>query len=219
MDYYTKDDYEDELDVDSDRFDELPPADVVEETVANLERRNVAVERFETGVAAREYLLDQVDDGDRVGDGTSTTLNEIGFTAALEDADRFDYLGDAIREIDDDEERRTARREAQTADVWFDSPNAIARSGELVAANASGSGVGAWPFAADRLILASGTNKIVPSYEEAIARLREFAFPLEDARSQDVYGGGSVVGTLLSYEYEQRDGRTQLVLVDERLGF
>jgi hypothetical protein len=219
MDYYTKSDYEDDLELDAERFDGLPSEETVDRTAEAIEERNIEVERFETPATAREHLVEQIDEGDRVGNGSSTTLNEIGFTELLEQADGFTYLPDEIRAIDDDEQRRAARREAQTADVWFDSPNAIAASGEIIAANASGSGLGAWPFAADRLVLVSGTNKIVSSYQEALSRLREFAFTLEDARSQDVYGSGSVVGSLLSYEYEQTDGRTRLVLVDERLGF
>lgn len=106
-----------------------------------------------------------------------------------------------------------------TADVFFDSPNAIAQTGELVAVNGKGTGLGAWPYAAERLILVSGINKIVPTVNDALHRLREFAYPLEDARVQRAQGHGSVIGKVLIYEYETTDTRTELVLIKDTLGF
>ena len=93
------------------------------------------------------------------------------------------------------------------ADVFFDSPNAIGETGDLVAANAGGSGLGGWPYAAGRLVLASGTNKIVPTLDDAIDRVREFGLPFEDARAWRVYDTESLVGKLLTLEHE-RGGRT-----------
>ncbi|MFP8951727.1 lactate utilization protein [Natrialbaceae archaeon A-arb3/5] len=211
-DYQTKDDFLDEVDVDEDRFDDRPD----EET---LEDRNVAVHVFDDGDEAREHLVDQLPDGAAVMDGHSTTLEEIGFTDVLAEADGFDYVGNALEEIEDDEERSDRRREATTADVFFDGVNAVAESGEILGANALGNAVGAWPFGAESLVLVAGTNKIESDWETAVERIREYALPLEDARAQEVYGQGSVVGKLVSLEYEQVDDRTQLVLIDEELRF
>ncbi|MFC7232379.1 hypothetical protein ACFQMM_15130 [Saliphagus sp. GCM10025308] len=36
-DYYTKDDFDDELDLEEDRFDQVPDEDVIEETISNVE--------------------------------------------------------------------------------------------------------------------------------------------------------------------------------------
>lgn len=219
MGFPTKDDLDDGLDLAEDRFDRLPDDDTLDRTVANVEERNVAVDVFDDAGDARDFLAAQIREGETAINGSSTTLKEIGFTDVLEAAEGFDYLWHGIRATDDADDRRSARRLAQTVDVWFDSPNAIAQSGEILAANASGSGIGAWPYAARRLVLVSGTNKIVPSYEEAVARIREFALPLEDARVKDGGGDGSVVGKLLSFEYEKADDRTRLVLIHDTLGF
>lgn len=218
-DYYTKDDFADDLAVDEARFDREPDEETIERVVSNVEERNVAVHVFDDGERAREHLRDQLPDGAEVMDGHSTTLEEIGFTDDLEAEDGFDYLGNWIGEIDDDEERATARREATTADVFVDSVNAIAESGELLGANALGNAVGAWAFAAESLVLVGSTNKIVDDWETAVERVREFAYPLEDARAEEVYGQESVVGKLVSLEHERVDDRTQLVLIDEPHGF
>ncbi|MGQ3411323.1 lactate utilization protein [Natrinema sp. LN54] len=218
-DYYTKDDFADDLAVDESRFDRAPDDETIERVVSNVEERNVAVHVFDDGESAREHLRDQLPDGAEVMDGHSTTLEEIGFTDDLEAEDGFDYLGARLQEIDDDEERFRARREATTADVFVDSVNAIAESGELLGANALGNAVGAWAFAAESLVLVGSTNKIVDDWETAVERVREYAYPLEDARAEEVYGQGSVVGKLVSLEHERVDDRTQLVLIDEPHGF
>lgn len=218
-DYYTKDDFQDELNLSDDQFDQVPDESIIDETVSNVEDRNIEVYRFESGAEARDHLVDQIPDGGTVMDGHSTTLNEIGFTDALEAAADFEYLGAEINEIDDDDERFEARRQAVTADVFFDSVNAIANSGELLGANALGNAVGAWPFGAKQLVLVGSTNKIMPSRDAAEERIREYALPLEDARAEEVYGQGSTIGKLVSLEYERVDDRTQLVLLDESHGF
>lgn len=218
-DYYTKDDFRDELDLDDDRFDQAPPESTVEAVVSNVEDRNVDVYRFDSGDEARDHLVAQISEGETVMNGHSTTLEEIGFVDVLEAADGFEFLGNRIEDIDDDEERFEARRRSVTADVFFDGVNAIAESGELLGANALGNAVSAWPFGAKQLVLVGSTNKVVPSREAAVNRIRKYALPLEDARAEEVYGQGSTVGKLVSLEHERVDDRTQLVLIDEPHGF
>ncbi|WP_049927512.1 lactate utilization protein [Halopiger goleimassiliensis] len=218
-DYYTKADFVDDLEVDPERFDDRPDEETLETVVSNVEERNIDVHVFDDGDAAHDHLADRIPEGAEVMDGHSTTLEEIGFTDHLAAAEGFDYVGNALEEIDDDAERFDRRREATTADVFFDGVNAIAESGEILGANALGNAVGAWPFGADSLVLVAGTNKIEADWEAAVERVREYALPLEDARAQEVYGQGSVVGKLVSLEYERVDDRTQLVLIDEDLGF
>lgn len=219
MDFPTKADYLDDLDLDVERFDDLPDADALERTVEHVEARNVDVEVFETGEAARAYLRGRIPEGAEVNAGTSTTLEEIGFAEDLRTADGFHYLPNETRAIDDDEARLAARRRAQAADVWFDSPNAVAATGEIIGVNQSGSGVGAWAYAAGQLVLVTGTNKVVPTFADAIERCRAFALPLEDERARDVYGTESAIGKLVSIEQERFDGRTTLVLLEGRYGF
>jgi len=48
---------------------------------------------------------------------------------------------------------------------------------------------------------------------------RDLVYPLEDARAQDAYGVGSVVGKEFIYHHENTEGHTTLVLVRDRLGY
>ena len=97
--------------------------------------------------------------------------------------------------------------------------NAIAQTGEIVACDKTGSRVGAWPFAAGNLILVVGTNKIVPTLDDALRRVREYSFPLENTRAQRAYGTPSRIGKCVILEYEQNEGRVTLILVNEKLGY
>jgi hypothetical protein len=58
----------------------------------------------------------------------------------------------------------------------------------MVACDKSGSRVGAWPFAAGHLILVSRINKIVPTLKDALRRVWEHAYPLEDVRARKTTG-------------------------------
>jgi hypothetical protein len=79
--------------------------------------------------------------------------------------------------------------------------------------------VGAWPFAAGHLILVVGINKIVPTLEDALDRIRTCAFPLENARAKKAYGTPSVIGKCVILAHEKNEGRITLVLVKEALGY
>lgn len=158
MTYIDKDDLAGDLDLDE-SLDRLPDEDTLEETIANIERRNITVTVCETTDEARAYLTDRIPTNASVANGQSTTLSELGFIDDLEREDGCTYLNERIRRIDDDERRAKARREAVTADVFFDSPNAIAMTGEIVGVNGKGTSLGAWPYPAKRLVLVSGTTR------------------------------------------------------------
>ncbi|MFC7166712.1 lactate utilization protein [Halospeciosus flavus] len=214
-----KSDYIDEVDVDE-SWDEHPSRDELEETVENLEDSGFEVEVVEDAEAALAFLQDEIPAESSVMNGHSTTLEEIGFMEYLNEGDHdWENLYGKVFSIDDDQARADARREAQTADYFLGSANAIARTGALVAADLSGSRVGAYPFAAKHLLVVAGVNKVVEDVETARERLHEFAYPFENERAQDAYGVESYPAKELVYRQEGTEGRTTVVLVEETLGY
>jgi L-lactate utilization protein LutB len=214
-----KSDYVDEAGIDA-TLDELPDDETVDRTVTNLEDNGFEVIVVETAEEALETLQSLVPAGASVMNGHSTTLEEIGFVDYLDGGDHgWESLPAEIRSLDDDERRQAARREAQTADYFLGGINAIAETGELVAADRSGSRVGAYPFAASNVAIVSGVNKIVPTLDDALDRLESVAYPLENERAQDAYGVGSAIAKQLIFRQELEEGRTTVVLVRERLGY
>jgi L-lactate utilization protein LutB len=211
--------YADDAEIDAE-LDELPDDETVEETVANLEERGFDVTVVDDADEALATVKSHVPAGVSVMNGHSTTLEEIGFDEFLSEGDHdWESLPDQIWSIDDDAERQTARRESQTADYFLGGINAVAQTGELVAADLSGSRIGAYPFAAGNVVIVTGVNKIVPTLSDAFDRLESVAYPLENERAQEAYGVESAIAKQLVYRRETEEGRTTVVLVREQLGY
>ncbi|WP_435073870.1 lactate utilization protein [Halorubrum sp. HHNYT27] len=214
-----KADYVDDAEID-DSLDQLPDDETLDETVANLEANGFDVVVVDSAAEALTAVEAQIPAGVSVMNGHSTTLEEIGFEELLSEGDHeWESLPDEIWSIDDDAERQDARRQSQTADYFLGGINAIAQTGELVAADLSGSRIGAYPFAAGNVVIVSGANKIVPTLDDAFDRLESVAYPLENERAQEAYGVESAVAKQLVYRRETEDGRTTIVLVREQLGY
>ena len=214
-----KADYADDAEIDAE-LDELPDDATVEEAVANLEERGFDVVVVDDADEALETVKSQIPAGVSVMNGHSTTLEEIGFDDFLSEGDHeWESIPDQIWSIDDDAERQAARRESQTADYFLGGINAVAQTGELVAADLSGSRIGAYPFAAGSVVIVTGINKIVPTLSDAFDRLESVAYPLENERAQEAYGVESSIAKQLIYRRETEEGRTTIVLVREQLGY
>ncbi len=95
---------------------------------------------------------------------------------------------------------------------------AIAETGEVIGADASGSRQAFYVFGPPHVIWVAGINKLVPTVEDGLKRLREVALPLEDQRMKRLGAKGSHIGKLVIFEREQ-PGRITLVLAGEPLGF
>ncbi|QCS43346.1 lactate utilization protein [Natrinema versiforme] len=214
-----KSDYVDDAEIDA-TLDELPTDEAVEEAVENLEENGFDVVVADSAEEALEAIQSQIPAGVSVMNGHSTTLEEIGFADYLSEGDHeWESLADEIWSIDDDAKRQAARRASQTADYFLGGINAIAQTGELVAADRSGSRIGAYPFAASNVVIVSGVNKIVPTLDDALERLESVAYPLENERAQEAYGVDSAIAKELIFRQELEEGRTTVVLVREQLGY
>ncbi|WP_227133403.1 lactate utilization protein [Halorubellus salinus] len=214
-----KSDYADDADIDA-ALDDQPDEETLAETVDNLEANGFEVVVVDTADDALDAVVDHIPAGASVMNGHSTTLEEIGFDDYLGGDDHdWESLPDHVWSIDDDAERQAARRDAQTADYFLGSVNAIASTGELVAADMSGSRIGAYPFAAGNVVIVSGVNKIVDTLDDAFDRLENVAYPLENERAQEAYGVGSAIAKQLVFRKEMEDGRTTVVLVRDQLGY
>ena len=61
--------------------------------------------------------------------------------------------------------------------------------------------------------------KLVRTLDEAMRRIQEYSFPLEDARLREAYGMGSGIGKILIVNRDPVPGRLTLILVKQNLGF
>ena len=152
--------------------------------------------------------------------GSSTTLQEIGLVDRLRDpAAGYRYLNPEWQTESDATRRAGIRAKLSVeADYYLGSVQAISETGEVIGADASGSRQAFYVYGPPHVIWVAGINKLVPSLESGLRRVREVALPLEDQRMKHQGGPGSSIGKLVIYERE-RPGRTTLVLVGENTGF
>src|SRR5712692_9533355 len=192
----------------------------VERTFAALKQRGITPIYVPHRRAALETVLGLIPKGLAVAHGSSTTLQEIGLVDRLKDpASGVRYLNPEWQ-AEGDATRRTQIRARLSveADYYLGSVQAICETGEVIGADASGRRQAFYVYGPPHVIWVAGINKLVPTLEDALRRVREVALPLEDQRMKRQGGAGSSIGKLVIFERE-RPGRITLVLVGENLGF
>lgn len=201
-------------------WNRIPDDKTIAETAAAITGRGIETIVVPDRSAALEKTISMIPKGAEVMNGSSTTLIEIGFVDYLKKHDsEYRNVHTVILNEADEKKEAELRRKSVTSEFFLGSVNAIAQTGELVSCDATGSRVGAYPFGAGKLILVSGVNKIAPTWSDAVRRLREHAYPLEDQRARKAYGMPSTIGKIVIIEREVFPGRTTLILVKEQLGY
>jgi L-lactate utilization protein LutB len=201
-------------------FDQLITRKELEAVADKMRERNFVVEIVSSKAEALQAVKNSLPTGAEVMTGSSTTLNEIGFTDYLNSKDKhFVSLQQLVNQENDESKRRDLRRRSINAEYFLSSVNAVTKDGALVAVDATGSRVGAMPFAAEKIIFVIGAQKVTSSIEEAMQRIREYVFPKEDKRAMAAYGMGSMFGKWIIFEKEAVPGRVKIILVEELLGF
>jgi L-lactate utilization protein LutC len=191
----------------------------VKRTTTALEANGISVLRAADAADAKRIVLGLIPDGSQVHHGASLSLEEAGITAAIEQPDRYEPLRPRLWSMDRETQADEIRRLSSSPDVMLGSVHAVTETGSLLTASASGSQLGPYASGAGRVILVVGTQKIVSDLEEAMHRIDDYVFPLEDARAQAAYGVHSGVNKVLIVNREYQPGRTTVVFVDEVLGF
>src|SRR5918911_3942331 len=141
-------------------------------TVAALQARNIHVIVTDTREAANNVLIQLLPAGAEICDSTSETLDAIGFTAFVRGNPRYKNLHDMYEAEPDLAKRNDLRRRASIADYFIGSVQAIAETGEIFVASATGSQLAPYVYAAKHVILVVGIQKIVPTFEAAMQRVR-----------------------------------------------
>jgi hypothetical protein len=201
------------------RFGTVADETSVTRVAAALEANGIGVLRASDAADAKRIVLGLIPAGSHVYHGASQTLEVTGITEELEKSSRFTALRPRIYSMDRQVRADEIRRLTSAPDVMLGSVHAVTETGSLVTASMGGSQLGPYVSGAGRVILVVGTQKIVSDLEEALRRIDDYAFPLEDARAQAAYGIHSGVNKILIINREITPGRITVVLVDEVLGF
>ena len=201
------------------RFGTVADEASIERAAAALEANGISVLRAADKAEAKRVVLGLIPDGAQIYHRASKTLEATGISEAIENSGRYDPVRPRIWSMDRQTQGDEIRRLTSSPDVMLGSVHAVTETGSLVTASMGGSQLGPYVSGAGRLILVVGTQKIVSDLDEAILRVYDYAYPLEDARAQAEYGIHSGVNKLLVINREITPGRITVVLVDEVLGF
>ena len=193
----------------------------------NLEARGFVVSTFATAKEAADYLNAQIDHSS-VSFGGSMTLSQMGLFESL-GAHNMMYSHWNVPEGMDASE---VLKNASTCAHYLLSANGLAETGEIINIDGTGNRVSSMLFGHKKVWLVIGSNKLAPSYDEALWRARNIAAP-KNAQRLGVKTPCAVKGDrcydckspqricrALTVLWEAVKGcETEVVLIDEVLGY
>lgn len=144
-----------------------------------LKSSGFQTELFSDKVASIEYILSVVGSGKKVGLGGSQTVRSLGLVERLKDAGN-----EIITHTSDmsSEERLKVWLEAQRADFYFASPQAITLKGEIFFLDAYGNRAMSVILGPKKVVLIAGYNKIVKDLDTALWRIKNVSAIINNIR-------------------------------------
>jgi len=197
--------------------------EVLDATVLALTANNFLPEIVATKEEALARIKALIPQGASIMNGSSTTLQQIGFVDYLkEGAHGWNNLHAAVLAETDKEKQVALRKQSVVSDFYLGSVHALSQTGELVIASNSGSQLPHLAYTSPNLILVVSTKKITPSLATALERVESHVVPLEDARMKTAAGYGTMhAKTLILHKENPALGRKvhMLLVEDASLGF
>ncbi len=200
-------------------FAELASEEQIQRTAQALEANGMRTYIVNNGDEARRIVLDLLPEGAEVFTSVSKTLDSLGIAAEIDQSSRFKPIRAKLYELRQQNHLDEMRKLGASPDVIIGSVHAITEQGQVLVASGSGSQLGPYSFGAGQVIWVVGTQKIVHTLDEGMRRIKEYTFPLEDARLRQAYGKPSQINKVLLINGEGKPDRITIVLVKENLGF
>ena len=196
--------------------------------IKNLEKRNMKGYYCETGEKALELVKSILPKGASVTNGGSETLVETGIMDLLRSGD-YEYID--RKSAKTPEESRSLYGKIVTSDYFLMSTNAITREGELVNVDGIGNRIACLINGPAHVLVIAGMNKVVPSLEDGIRRVRNIAAPPNSIRvgsktpcsvtgfCADCQSDDCICCQIMVTRFSRIPKRFKIILVDENLGF
>ena len=192
-----------------------------------LTARGFKVSSFETAKEAAEYLNTQID-GATVGFGGSITLEELGLYALLSGHNTvFSHW-----HLPEGGDAASLRAQAAGSEHYLLSANGIAETGEIINIDGTGNRVSSSLYGHKKVWFVVGSNKLAPTYDEALWRARNIAAPknaqrlgvktpcaVKGDRCYDCKSPQRICRGLVVLWEAVKGCETEVVLVDEALGY
>lgn len=200
-------------------WNKLASKETVEETIKALKIRGIEAFFVETGKDAKSKVLGLIPKGAKVLSSTSRTLDSIGLSEELENANDFKSARKEFMALDHEKDKEQIRKLRATPDIIVGSVHAVTKDGRVLIVSNTGSQLAAYVYGAGKVIWVVGVQKIVENLDDATKRVYEHILPLESERLKKLYGVPSNVSKQLIIDKEVEPGRITIVFVNESLGF
>lgn len=206
----------------TEKYSQIPSDESIKRTVESLKARNFDSIVVQTASEAVDNLKKLIPKGASIMNGTSTTLEQIGFIEYLKSAEHgWNNLHEVIIAEKDPAKQALLRRQSLASDYYLGSAHALTEEGEILIASNTGSQLPNIAYGSQNVLLIVGAHKIVKDLPAAFDRLKNYVIGLEDKRMQKVYGMGTKHNkTLLLHGESTFTGRKiTVIIVKEVLGF
>lgn len=181
-----------------------------------------------TGKDAVEAVLGLIPADWTVGRGDSVTLDQIGLFDALRRRAPEKVLDPFERNaeghlVTGPEEHLALEMQALVADAFVTSANAITQDGKIICTDSHGNRLAPMLFGPRRVVVVVGGNKMVRTLDEALARIRTVAAPMNATRHVVKHGSKhfaelpcTLTGTCTQCTRPQRICRKTIIIESER---
>lgn len=203
-------------------YNTLATKEIVNKTVEALQSKHIETIVVKNRIDALDTVKKLIPRGVSVMNGSSVTLEQIGFIEYLKSGTHgWNNMHATILAEKDPAKQAAIRKQAVLSDYYLGSVHALTQSGEFIIASNSGSQLPHIVFTSSNLILVVSTKKIVPTLTDAMKRLEEYVVPLEDKHMMEKFGVGTSLNKIVIFKNENpKLGRNvRMILVEENVGF
>jgi L-lactate utilization protein LutC len=182
-----------------------------------LEANGIRVFIAANGEEAKTKVFETIPAGAEVFTANSRTLDSLGIPAEVDR--RYDSVRVKLVSLNPQTQMREMIKLGAAPEYTVGSVHAVTEDGTVVIASNTGSQLSGYVAGAAHVVWVVGAQKIVRNLDEAMKRIREYTYPLEDERALQAYGVNSNISKLLIIHREVMAGRTTMVIVKQNLGF
>ena len=201
---------------------------LAEKVIKGLESRNMKGYYAESKEKALKLALELIPERSEIGWGGSMSMQEIGLKDAVCQGDFTVYNRDICKSP---EEKKATELAVMDADWFICSSNAVTEDGVLVNIDGMCNRVAAIAWGPKNVLMIVGMNKVVKTTEDAVARARNEAAPINAQRFNldtpccktgacfDCKSPQTICCQFLITRFSRVPERIKVILVNDELGF
>jgi L-lactate utilization protein LutB len=198
---------------------------LAKKVMAGFESRNMKAYYAKDKEEALKIALSLIPEGSSVTMGGAMSAHEIGLVDAVKKGN-YNFI-----DRDATEDKRAAMLAAYDADYFLTSANAVTEDGVMVNIDGNSNRVSAIAQGPKHVIVIIGMNKVCPDVDSAMKRARNVAAPINAQRfglatpcsktgaCANCKSPDTICCQFLITRYSRHEGRIQVIVVNDSLGF